>query len=111
VTAVGGLDLPVLGTSAVVLAGDAAIPAFEVYAANNATDERACGFAAACIEHLGGRPNLAWSVTAEDRRSLAEMLQVAEQLRNLWVRRLGPSHPSLALRHAGRAHADLLLKT
>jgi hypothetical protein len=82
-TSVGGLDSRALGTSAVLLAGDAAIPALEVYAANDATDERACGFAAACIEHLGGRPNPAWSIDAEDRRTLAEMLQVAVQLRNL----------------------------
>ena len=77
----GSLDSPPLAASAVVLAGDAALPALDEYATRDVSAGwGACGLVAAAVEHLG-RECSACLPDDDDRCAFAALLAVALELR------------------------------
>ena len=78
----GSLDAPPLAASAVVLAGESALPALVEYAGRDAAAGwGACGIVAAAVEHLGGECSVCVP-DDDDRRVLAALLAVAQQIRD-----------------------------
>jgi hypothetical protein len=78
----GKLNSLSLATAATVVAGASAIPSLRQYALRDLEHNwGACGFAACAIEHLGGTVS-SCDPDDDDRRALATLLAIAEQLRD-----------------------------